>query len=179
MEVHIAPESRAALKAHSTIRCLFRTRFKLDSRLSGPVIAWANSLANTFCEALLEDIGQKAAVFDKQMLMVVLSREHALICYDIFLEECSELVRIDIGRSTKQPIHEIRKKGNVYQVRRSKNLDAIVSAEYKRMQGLDKGPQPYFSDSMDPPVYDNGVRLEGFRDGEEEKHMLEGKGVRE
>lgn len=44
---------------------------------------------------------------------------------------------------------------------RSRRLDAKVAAEFARRRELDKGPLPYFVDTMHPPVYDSGVRLEG------------------
>lgn len=41
-----------------------------------------------------------------------------------------------------------------------------MNAEYKRLQDCDKGGPPYFYDVKNPPVYENGRLLEGFRYGE-------------
>jgi hypothetical protein len=36
----------------------------------------------------------------------------------------------------------------------------MVSTEYMRMGSSDKGLRPFFADAMNPPVYDNGRRIE-------------------
>ena len=38
-----------------------------------------------------------------------------------------------------------------------------MAAEFTSIQCYDKGEQPYFSDVMNPPVYENWVRLDRFR----------------
>ena len=55
-KVQIDSESRTALKTDSILRCFYKARFTLDSRLSRPVTAWAGSLMETFCRALLQSI---------------------------------------------------------------------------------------------------------------------------
>ena len=52
---------------------------------------------------------------------------------------------------------------------RSMRLDARIAAEFARREELDKGPMPYFVDTMHPPVYDGGVRVEGPVDAGEEE----------
>lgn len=166
MEVQIAPETRAALEADTTLRILIKAKFNLYSRHSQPVIAWAQSLAKAVSSAMLKDIGRKAAIVILQMNMVQLLniRSYALVCFDLFFEECNERTQ------SRQPVHEVSKRGNVYHVRRNKKLDAMVAAEYMRMQDIDKGPRPYFADAMHPPVYDGGIRMEEpMGSGEQEK----------
>ena len=42
-------------------------------------------------------------------------------------------------------------------------LDEFVGMEFSRVQDQDKGERPYFVDTVNPPVYENGVRLDGFQ----------------
>ena len=51
-------------------------------------------------------------------------------------------------------------------------MDARIATEFARLQNLDKGPLPYFVDTMHPPIYDEGVRVEGPMDagGSEENN---------
>ncbi len=162
-KVQIDSESRTALKTDSTLRCLYKARFTLDSRLSRPVTAWAGSLVETFCRALLQSIGGEAATVDKRLLMLQVHQHHILICFDLFLEECDAQLRKEVEQSNKRPIYAISQKANVYRVRRWKAADKHVAAEFTSIQCHDKGERPYFSDVMNPPVYENGVRLDGFR----------------
>lgn len=117
----------------------------------------------TFCRALLQSIGRVAATFDKHFLMLQVHQCHILICFDLFLEECDVQLREEVEQSNKRPIYAISKKANVYRVRRWRVADKHVAAEFTRIQCHHKGGLPYFSDVMNPPVYDNGVRLDGFR----------------
>jgi hypothetical protein len=162
-KVQIDSESRIALKTDSTLRCFYKARFTLDSRLSRPVTAWADSLVETFCRALLQSIGGEAATVDKRLLMLQVHERHILICFDLFLEECDAQLRKEVEQSNKRPIYAISQKANVYRVRRWKVADKHVAAEFTRIQCHDKGERPYSSDAMNPPVYENGVRLDGFR----------------
>lgn len=165
MEAKLAPETSASLKTDTTIRFFYRLKFKLDSRRSGPVIAWAESRANAAICAILKHIGRDAASVKVQMLEVHLLRvrKYALLCFDLCLgkeEDCTKPARL------QRPIHEISERGNAYVVWRSKRLDAKIAEEFARRQELDKGPLPYFVDGMHPPMYDSGVRLEGPVDSE-------------
>ncbi len=168
MEVKIAPETRAALEANLTLRCLYMAKFHLDSRHSKVVIPWAQSLAERFSSAMLEAIGQQTADVSIQLNMIQLlrTRKIALISYDLFLKECDKRVRDEIDRSLKQPVHEISQRGNVYYMRRNEKVDARVAAEYMRMGSSDKGPRPFFADTMNPPVYVDGRRIEGSSGGQ-------------
>ena len=165
MEVQLAPETHASLKADTTIRFFYRVKFKLDSRHSVPVIAWAESRANTVCCAILKHIGREAAPVKIQMLIVELLRvrKYALLCFDLSSEDCTKPAPL------QRPIHEIHKRGNAYVVFRSGRLDARIAREFAKLQDSDKGPLPYFVDTMNPPLYDGGVRVEGpFNAGESE-----------
>lgn len=168
MEVKIAPQTRAALETDTALRILIKTKFKLDSRHSQPVIARAESIAKALTRAMLKDIRRKADRVIIQMIMVHLlnKRSNALVCFDLFFEECNERAR------RMQPVHEVSKRGNVYHVRRSKELDAMVASEYMSMYNADKGPRPFFSDSMNPPLYDGGVRVEKRMDGSDPRGDL-------
>lgn len=172
MEVQLAPETYASLKADTTVRFFYRVKFKLDSRDSGPVIAWAESRANAVSCAILKHIGREAASFKIQMVMVQLlrNRNYALLCFDLSLEDCTKPARL------QRPIHEISERGSAYVVWRSKRLDARIATEFARLQGFDKGPLPYFVDAMNPPIYDGGIRVEGplkTYDSEEEENESE------
>ena len=171
MEVDIAPETREALEANRTVRCLYRAKFRLESRHSRPVIAWAETLVRTLCGSMLEKMGQQAATADIQLNVVELLRgqSYAFLCFDVFLEDCDGRVRREIDQSLEQPIHDISRRGNVHYVRRHKGLDAIVAREYRRKRSLDKGPRPYFADFQNPPLYDGGVRVERPENGELEE----------
>lgn len=177
MEAKLAPETSAALKTDTTIRFFYRVKFKLDSRSSGPVIAWAESRANAAICAILKQVGREAASVKVQMLDVHLLRvrKYAYLCFDLSLgkegDDCTEKPAVRLRR----PIHEIAKRGNAYVVWRSGRLDARIAAELARRQELDKGPLPYFVDTMHPPVYDSGRRLEGPIDASdsEEYDILE------
>ena len=111
----------------------------LDSRLSGPVTAWAGSLVEKFCRALLESIGGGAATIDKRLLMLQVHQRHILICFDLFLEECDTQLRKEVEQSNKRPIYVISQKANVYRVRRWKMADNPVAAEFTSIQCFDKG----------------------------------------
>jgi hypothetical protein len=165
-KAQIDSESCTALKKDSTLRCLYKARFTLDSSLSEPVTTWAGSLVEMFCRALLQSIGREAAIIDKRILMLQVLRRHIFICFDLFLEECDAQLRKEVEQSNKRPIYAISQKANVYRVRRWKVADEPVAAEFTSMQGLDKGERSHFSDAMYPPVYGDGVLLDGFLRGD-------------
>lgn len=158
MEAKLAPETSASLKAEdTTVRFFYRVKFNLDSRQSGPVIAWAESRATAASRAILKQVGRDAGAKVRMLEVHLLRvRRYALLCFDLCLgqqdDDCPKPAR---------PIHEIAERGDAYVVWRSRRLDAKVAAEFARRRELDKGPLPYFVDTMHPPVYDSGVRLEG------------------
>jgi hypothetical protein len=89
MEIHITPESLAALQADSPVRCLYREKFSLDSRLPQPVKTWVDGLVETVHRTLLKSVGRDTATSNKEVLMIQVRRKHVLICFDIFLEDCN------------------------------------------------------------------------------------------
>jgi hypothetical protein len=95
--------------------------------------------------------------------MLQVHQRHILICFDLFLKEYDTQLRKEVEQSNKRPIYAISQKANVYRVRRWKAADKHVAAKFTSIQGFDKGERPYFSDVMNPPVYENWVRLDGFR----------------
>jgi hypothetical protein len=166
MKVEIDPETISALETNLTVRCLYRLKFDLDSRQSEPVICWADAQVKVFSSILLKNMNRKAANITTELLMVQLlaSRKTALVCHDLFLEDCSEQVRNETHRCVDQPIHDITKRGDIYRFRRNKRLDATIAAEYTRIQRFDKGPRPYFADALNPPEYQDGKRIERSKD---------------
>ena len=60
-------------------------------------------------------------------------------------------------------IYEVVQDENGYCLSRNKSLNARVRAEYIRLQELDKGDLPYFYDTMNPSVYENGRLVKDFR----------------
>lgn len=167
MQLNIAPESYAALKANGALRCFFESRYTPSSRFSSVAIAFAHDLVKEFTDALLAHIAQTEAAnpsptVDLTLNAVTLRRgKRFFICYDMFLKECKEEVRSKIDQSVDQPIHVIYEAKDVYHLRRNPALDRRVAQEYARLQQIDKGPRPYFTDSQNPPVYDEGERVEG------------------
>jgi hypothetical protein len=115
-KTQIDSKSHTALNTDSTLRCLYKARFTLDSRLSKPVTAWADSLVETFCRALLQSIDREATTIDKSLLMLKVHKRHILICFNLFLEECDAQLRKEVEQSNKQPIYSISQKANVYRV---------------------------------------------------------------
>lgn len=84
-EVMLAAETRAALAADLTMRCLLKTKYDRDSRHSQVAIPWAQSRAEKLTRAMLKHVGQQSAGFSIQLNIVELLGIHkALICYDVF-----------------------------------------------------------------------------------------------
>jgi hypothetical protein len=113
--------------------------------------------------AMLGHIGQQTAGFSIQLNIVELLGVHkiALICYDLFLKECDEHVRSEIDQSLERPVHIITRRGKAFHVRRSdKMVEARVADQYREIGEFDEGPRPFFVDLMNPPLYDEGVRVE-------------------
>jgi hypothetical protein len=105
---------------------------------------------------MLESIQAEGAI---RLNIVDLLRHHAYLCFDLYLEGCSEQRRSEIDQSLERPIHLVFKKKNTYWAQRHKRLDAAVARTYTRLQTKDKGPRPYFYDIMNPPLYDGGRRV--------------------
>jgi hypothetical protein len=184
MQLKVAPESYTALKANGTLRCLFETKYTRSSRHSSVAIALAYDLVKEFTDALLAHIAQTEAgantnlTADLKLNVVTLRRgKRIFICYDMFLEGCKKEVRDKVDQLVHQPIHVIYEAGNVYYLRRNPALDGQVAQEYANLQQADKGPRPYFTDSKNPPVYDEGERIEDPADGlTENEETWEGRG---
>jgi hypothetical protein len=166
MDVNIDPETRTALEANLTVRCLYKARFCLENRHDTEVFAWAEELVNVFSSALLAKIERADGATTQSNIVELFPTPHALICFDIFLKGCSEQRRSEIEQSLEQPIHVISNRGNVYWIRRNERMDGTVAAIYKRLQDSDKGPRPYFCDLLNPPLYDRGRRIDRVKDGD-------------
>jgi hypothetical protein len=174
MQLNVAPESYATLKANGTLRCLFETKYIPTSRHSSVAIALAHDLVKEFTDALLAHIAQTEAEARpananptadlKPNVVTLLRGKRFLICYDMFLEGCKEEVRDKVDQCVDQPIHVIYKPRDIYYLRRNAALDRQVAEEYARLKQIDKGPQPYFTDSKNPPVYDEGKRIDDPED---------------
>ncbi|KAK3369807.1 hypothetical protein B0T24DRAFT_532995 [Lasiosphaeria ovina] len=169
MQLNVAPESYAALEATGTLRCLFRTTYTLSSRHSSVAIALAHDLVKEFTDAMLAHFvqikaGTRAAnanpTPDLKLNAVTLRSNRIFICYDMFLQECKKEVRDKVDRCVDQPIYAIYKSENVYHLTRSPALDRRIAEEYANLRQVDTGPRPYFTDSKNPPVYDEGERIE-------------------
>ncbi|KAL5356067.1 hypothetical protein BJX96DRAFT_171260 [Aspergillus floccosus] len=133
MEVQVAPETRAALKEHLTLRCLVRAKYHRDkSRRSADAISWAQSLVEILCTTLLRDVGQETAGFSIQLNIVQMlgAPNIVYICYDLFLDECNGRLRTKISGDfhTKRPIHYIIQKRKLFIVRRDERADEMVAA---------------------------------------------------
>ncbi|KAI1192850.1 hypothetical protein F5X97DRAFT_63914 [Nemania serpens] len=162
MEFSIDTATATALHTDRTARCLYRAKFGLASRKSRDVIAWAQSGVMDLTRAMLQTASVPVANLDIHLNIVCLlsNRPYALICYDVFLDGCDPAARLRIEASTSQPIHEIIKKHHTAYAQRNKKLDATIRAEFTKLQGFDKGPRPYFVDTLNPPIYIDGVRTE-------------------
>ncbi|KAK7710879.1 hypothetical protein SLS64_005784 [Diaporthe eres] len=89
-------------------------------------------------------------------------RDRMLVCFDVFLDCCTPALRRDVDETAARPIHGVAKLGDDdrYQVDRKPPLDARVAREIAWIQEVDVGPRPYFTDAMNPPCYDDGIRVE-------------------
>lgn len=152
-----------ALTADLTARCVVKTKYKHESRHSKDAIAWANSRAEKLTAAMLKHIGKENTAFNIQLNIVKLLDFHdrAYICYDLFLDGIDEHVRLEIERSIERPIYLIIRRGDILHVNRgNKRVGAMVADELKFFGEFDKGPWPYFVDTMNPPFYSDGKRIE-------------------
>jgi hypothetical protein len=50
----------------------------------------------------------------------------------------------------------------------------MVASEYKSLQERDNGPRPYFVDTLYPPLYVDGRRVEWSKDGTRDPDEPEG-----
>jgi hypothetical protein len=189
MKLTVAPESSAALTADGTIRCLLDMRYPLPSRHSSAAIAFAHHFAEELALAIPAHLGPHPAVSppisdtgrtatlstqpvpsytaDGQLLAVLLNRNRLWACIDLFLHTCKHKVRRQVAETLSRPIHVIviHESGDGYRIRRSPALDARVAQRYEIFREMDKGPQPYFADNLNPPLYIDGIRFEGSLEG--------------
>ena len=181
MQLTVAPESSAALTADGTIRCLLSTRYPLLSRQSSAALALADQLVEELTRAVPAQLGPPPVpsyttkaedgapstdnvpsyTADTRLHAVVLERNRLLVCFDLFLHDCKPEVRRLVDESMARPIHVLLKSGDLCQMRRSPMLDGEVAERYKEFRRLDKGPRPYFNDSLNPGFYVNGRHFEG------------------
>jgi hypothetical protein len=189
MQLTVAPESSAALAADRTIRCLLTTRYPLPSRQSSAAFALADQLVEELVRAVpaqaqlgtppppppgvpppttAKDGGGAPSTdnvtndtADTRLHAVLLQRNRLLVCFDLFLHDCKPNVRRQVDESIAQPIHVLVKSGDICQMRRSPMLDRQVAERYAEFREVDRGPRPYFADSLNPPLYVNGRRFEG------------------
>lgn len=134
-EVRVAKETRAALTADHNIRCLLKTRYRLESRHSKVAIEWAKSRVDKLTRAMLEELGLKTTNFSVQLNIIDLIglREAAYICYDLFVEKCDEHVRSEIDQSLERPLHLITRRAKVHHVRRGdKTIEGRVAYQLKQ-----------------------------------------------
>ncbi|KAK4246578.1 hypothetical protein C7999DRAFT_15299 [Corynascus novoguineensis] len=175
-DYHIDDETRAALQTKVGVRFLLRAKLKAESRHSSDVIPWAKDLSEKVTKAVAEAAGHQLTHFAIHVNVIKLlsRRPYALICYDLFLHECDEDSQSQFSQNLNQPIHEIIKRANSYHVIRSKRLDGMVASEYKHLQECDNGPRPYFVDTLYPPLYVDGRRIEWSKDGTHDPDEPEG-----
>jgi hypothetical protein len=185
MQLDVSPATSAALKADSTIRCLADVKYQPEppSRHSSAAFALARDLADEFTTALVVQLGQAAvaaadskepspsgtnttdstsAGAQAQLYAVQLRRNRMLVCFDVFLDHCTPELRQQMDETVARPIHAVTKLAddNRYRVDRKPPLDVRVAREIAWVQEVDEGPRPYFTDDMNPPFYDGGIRVE-------------------
>jgi hypothetical protein len=149
------------LKAGTPVRCLYKLEFTSSDRSTRFTKDWAGSHLDIVCSALGNIIEGDTSVFEKQLLIIQMRQKHVYICADIF-RKCSSQT-LHRRSSDTIAIYEVVRDENGYCLSRNKSLDARVRAEYIRLQELDKGDLPYFYDTMNPSVYENGRLVEDFR----------------
>lgn len=160
---HFAPETCKALETNLTIRIVLKAKYKLESRHSSRAIDWAEAhVAPHVARGLMREIGIEEDAFQIQVKMINLLKEkaRAYICFDIFLNTCDEEKREKTTNSNNEPIHYMFYEGGDYYSRRAPNLDDYTRASFEECKSFDKGPEPYFSDLQNPPLYVNGIRRE-------------------
>lgn len=167
MEVRIADAATTtALKQDGSLRCLLKIKYRHRDRHSVPAIAWAKRKAEEVSRALLQAADCLTAADGLTICVHLVElgerRHSSWICWDLYLEKCNSEARDRIYQSTRQPIYMISKRGDVLIARRAPQMDLIVTKKYERSKELDSGPQPYFRDGANPPLYDaeTGERVE-------------------
>ena len=153
------------------IRFLLRAKFDPASRHSADILPCAQTTTEKATRAMLKSINRETAphiqeVVQLNAVRLLRDRPYALICFDLFPPDTDEQAREEFSLAVRQPIHEIIKRGGTFHVVRSRRMDDMVAGQYGRMREVDKGPRPYFADSLRPPVYVDGVRIERSRDRE-------------
>jgi hypothetical protein len=193
MKLTVAPESSAALTADGTIRCLLDMRYPLPSRQSSAAIAFACQWAEELARAIPTQLGPPPVpspatatdgalstgsvtsyTADAQLHAVLLHRNRIRVCFDLFLHDCKPEVRRLADQSLSRPIHAIviHESGDGYRIKRSVALDARVAHRYTSIRDVDRGPRPYFTDDLNPPLYIDGIRFEGSLDEIEASSIL-------
>ncbi|KAF2816468.1 uncharacterized protein BDZ99DRAFT_515058 [Mytilinidion resinicola] len=165
IKAQLSPESRTAIETQATLRCLCKLKYNA-SRHSQEVITWAQNVTEEINLALTAVLGLESGGLATQMSSVVLSRNRAFVCFDVYIEGCDHLIRAEIDSSCERPIYYVQKKEDTFLVRREPSMDAYVASRLLHIQSVDAGPRPYFIDESNPPVYDNGSRLEAPVDEE-------------
>ncbi|KAK8001317.1 hypothetical protein PG991_013539 [Apiospora marii] len=175
-------ESRAALEAGRTVRCLTRQKYRQECRRPTHVKAWAEKRAEKACKGLVQGLdGDPAPVLTKQLLVIYLRRKHVYLCFDVFLPPAAAPKDQEVDENpgdtsattqlqsedcqhdhfkTDQPIYYLYRETEGFRLRRNKNFDKICAAHYSQIQVFDKGGLPYFMDTLKPAVYIDGILQE-------------------
>ncbi len=179
MQLTVAPESSVALTTDGTIRCLLDMRYPLPSRQSSAAIAFATQWVEELSRAIPTQLGIPLRpspatstdsvikdTADAQPHGVLLHRNRIWVYFDLFHHDCEPEARQQADRSLARPIHAIiiHESGDGYRIRRSAGLDTRVAETYTYIWENDKGPRPYFTDDLNPPLYVDGNRVEGTLD---------------
>ncbi len=181
MQLSVATESAAALTNDGTIRCFLDIKYPstAPSRHSSVAIALAKDAVDEITTALLTHLNRTATAdasgsastpnantprpdrtATRQLNAVQLARGRMRVCFDLFLDTCPSEVRKQTYDSLARPIHAVVKSGDSCCVLRKPVLDQRVAERLARLQSLDHGPRPHFTDAMNPPCYVDGVRIE-------------------
>ena len=161
-EIQVAPETRAALLADTTIRCFQRVKIRLPSRESALALFHAQTIADLVVEAVMEAVSQKAAEYGAGLHMVYLQgrRVKVNICYDLFVNARDEALISRIAFDSWRPIHQVVVRHGICHVYRNTTLDHAVNSNLELAhEGSIEWP-PYFNDTMHPAHYENGIRVE-------------------
>ena len=157
--VELDAASQTALATHSTLRCLLDSKY-VGGRHSEHAISWAKDSTQQFIIALASATGSESRQFTLQLNSILLARKRAYICFDIYAEGCDEATIARIDSSCRQPIHHVLNRANMFHVQRKPSIDSYVAERYRFLRNVDLGPRPYFSDEINPSLYDMGSRVE-------------------
>lgn len=168
-------KTTAALEQDGSLRCVLEVKYRHRDRHSVPATAWARRKAERVSRGLLKGAGLEAEADGSTVTLnlVTLGKHHhsSYICFDLYLGRCSSEARDMMDRSTREPIHVISKRGDVFIARRAPRLDSHVAEDFGHHQEVDHGPKPHFSDSENPPLYDMGRRVEDPWRGDPEENV--------